>query len=390
MAAISTTQRLTQLSSGKVRYVREVRQIPQLSAREQSLLSKVTDEYAFRANTYYLDLIDWDDPEDPIRKIVVPGLEELEDGGGLDPSDEAAVTITRGVEHKYDTTVVLLVSEVCGTYCRFCFRKRLFMQDNDEVSLDISAGLEYVRRHPEVDNVLLTGGDALILGTRRLDQILGALRDIPHVRIIRIGTKMPAFNPYRILDDPGLCQSLARHSRGNRRIYVMAHFNHPRELTGPAVEGLGRLLSSGAIVVNQTPLLRGVNDDPDTIAELFNHLSYLGVPPYYLFQGRPIAGNASFRVPLRRGCRIFEQAKERMSGLAKRARYAMSHSTGKIEIVGFLDGKVVLKYHQAKDPGDMGRLFALPCPPQACWLDELPGSGASGSATPGRRPVGAN
>ena len=371
MTGTSMAERLSQLSNGKARYIRDVGKLPHLSPRERSILSQVTARYPFRANTYYLSLIDWDDPEDPIRRIVIPEVEELGADGVLDPSDEAAVTVVHGTEHKYRTTVLLLVSEVCGTYCRFCFRKRLFMEDNDEVSLDVSRGLDYIRRHPEVDNVLLTGGDALILGTRRLDQILSALREIPHVRIIRIGTKMPAFNPYRILDDPALTQALARHSQADRRIYIMAHFNHPRELTGVAVRGLERLLDSGVVVVNQTPLLRGVNDDPGTIAELFNELSYLGVPPYYLFQGRPIQGNASFRVPFRRGYRIFELAKLRMSGLAKRARYVMSHATGKVEILGFLEGRIVLKYHQALDPDNLGHLFSLPCRADACWLDDL-------------------
>jgi len=151
----------------------------------------------------------------------------------------------------------------------------------------------------------------------------------------------------------------------------MAHFNHPRELTDVAVEGLSRLLESRAIVVNQTPLLAGVNDDPDVIAELFNRLSYIGVLPYYLFQGRPIAGNSGFKISLREGYEIFEKAKTRMSGLAKRPRYAMSHATGKIEIVGFLDDRIALKYHQAKDPENQGRLFTLPYREGACWLDDL-------------------
>jgi len=390
MAGTSTTERLTQLSSGKVRYVRDVNQIPQLTPRERAILSKVAERYPFRANTYYLGLIDWDNPEDPIRRIVIPEVEELDADGVLDPSDEAAVTVARGVEHKYRNTVVLLVSEMCGTFCRFCFRKRLFMQSSDEVSVDVSEGLEYIRQHPEVDNVLLTGGDALILGSRRLDRILGALREIPHVGIIRIGTKIPAFNPYRILDDPELGHTLARHSQKDRRIYIMAHFNHPRELTEVAVEGVSRLLESGAIVVNQTPLLKGVNDDPDVIAELFNKLSHIGVPPYYLFQGRPIDGNAGFRVPLRRGYRIFERAKKRMSGLAKRARYAMSHGSGKVEILGFHEGEVMLKYHQAKNPDNLGHIFGLPCPSDACWLDDLTSDGDDLQASEGRRQLGRN
>jgi len=192
------------MSNAKVRYIRDIEQIPQLDPGEIEALKQVGERFVFRANTYYLDLIDWDDPDDPIRKIVVPDTDELLEDGVLDPSDEESVTVVRGAEHKYSTTVLLLVSQVCGTFCRFCFRKRLFMLDNEEVSLDISRGLEYIRSHPEVDNVLLTGGDTLILSTGRIDQILTQLRQIPHVKIIRFGTKMPAFNPYRILDDSRL------------------------------------------------------------------------------------------------------------------------------------------------------------------------------------------
>ena len=381
MTSASVEERLRQMSNAKVRYIRDVRQIPQLTPAEQEVLSRVSERFGFRANTYYMGLIDWDDPDDPIRRIVVPDEEEMQEDGFLDPSDEESVTVVRGAEHKYSTTVLLLVSEVCGTFCRFCFRKRLFMQDNDEVSLDISKGLDYIRAHKEVDNVLLTGGDPLIMGTRRIDQILTQLREIPHVRIIRFGTKLPAFNPYRVLDDPRLCEVIARHSQDDRRIYIMSHFNHPRELTDVAIEGLARLLESRAIVVNQTPLLKGINDDPEIIAELFNRLSYIGVPPYYLFQGRPIAGNKAFKVSLRKGHEIFEEAKKRMSGLAKRARHTMSHATGKIEIVGFLDDQIVLKYHQAKDAKNLGRLFALPYREGACWLDDLMQPGKSTIST---------
>ena len=381
MTSTNVAERLLQMSNAKVRYIQDVEQIPQLTSRERESLSLVSEEFAFRANTYYLGLIDWDDADDPIRKIVVPDPNELQEDGVLDPSDEESVTVARGTEHKYSPTALLLVSQVCGTYCRFCFRKRLFMSDNDEVSLDISEGLDYIRSHQEVDNVLLTGGDSLILSTGRIEKILSQLREIPHVKIIRFGTKMPAFNPYRILDDSRLCEVIARHSHDDRRIYVMAHFNHPRELTEVAVAGLNRLLESRAIVVNQTPLLRGINDDPNVLAELFNRLSQSGVPPYYLFQGRPIAGNRAFKVSLREGHEIFEKAKRQMSGLAKRARYAMSHATGKIEIVGFLDDQIVLKYHQAKNPKDLGRLFSLPYREGTCWLDNLTKPEKSNSST---------
>ncbi|MCA9730456.1 MAG: 4Fe-4S cluster-binding domain-containing protein, partial [Candidatus Eisenbacteria bacterium] len=171
----------------------------QLSPAEKAALAPVQQQFAFRANDYYLELIDWDDPADPIRQLVIPRVEELSPWGELDASNEQAVTVARGVQHKYSDTALLLCNEVCGAYCRYCFRKRLFMDGNDEVTNDVSAGLQYIARHPEISNVLLTGGDPLLMSPRKLREILSQLRRIPHVQIIRLGSKMPAFDPWRIL-----------------------------------------------------------------------------------------------------------------------------------------------------------------------------------------------
>jgi KamA family protein len=354
------------------RFLRSLDQVEQLSAAERYSLAAVGRRFVFRATPYYLSLIDWNDPDDPLRKIVIPTEAEIDETEGvLDASDEASNTKIRGLQHKYRQTALLLVTEVCASYCRFCFRKRLFMDDVHETSLDISRGVDYIRRHPEINNVLLTGGDSLMMSARRLAEVFRRLREIEHVRIIRLGTKVPAFEPQRITEDPDLLEVISKYSLPDRRIYVMAHFNHPRELTEASREALRLLLAHGAIVVNQTPLLRGVNDRPGVIAELFNELSYLGVPPYYLFQCRPTEGNDSFKVPLREGARIFDRAMEKMSGLAKRARYCMSHATGKVQILGLSNGHIILKYHQAKNPADQNRLLVLPLGPDAAWLDDL-------------------
>jgi lysine 2,3-aminomutase len=266
-----------------------------------------------------------------------------------------------------------LVANVCDAYCRFCFRKRLFTGNETETSLDVSAGIQYIAAHPEITNVLLTGGDPLVLSTRRLDQILTALRQIPHVRIIRIGTKSLAFNPQRVLQDATLPEVLARHSLPDRRIYIMAHFDHPRELTTQSIEAIKHLQQAGCTVVHQCPLLRGINDTPETLAQLLEGLAAIGVTPYYLFQNRPVLGNAGFVVPLAEGYRIAEAAKHRLSGLAKRFRYVMSHATGKVEILAVEGDQIFLKYHQARDARDEGRLIISYLSPEATWLDDLPG-----------------
>ncbi|MEK6700986.1 MAG: prepilin-type N-terminal cleavage/methylation domain-containing protein [Planctomycetota bacterium] len=361
----------TQTSPRRVKYLTSLDQIAGISDEDRELLKKVSERYVFRANDYYLRLIDWTDPKDPIKQLIIPRKEELNDWGKLDASNEAAVTVEPGVQHKYKDTVLLLCNEVCGAYCRYCFRKRLFMNDNEEVSKDVTQGLAYIRQHPEVSNVLLTGGDPLIMGTRRLREIISALREIDHVKIIRIGSKMPAFNPFRILDDPDLQAMFREHSTPDKRIYLMCHFDHPRELTPEARAGIAKLLECGVICVNQCPIIRGINDDPQTLATLFREFSYIGCPQYYVFQGRPTAGNEPFEVPIVEGWRIFSQALVDESGLAGRARFSMSHASGKVEIQSVDERFIYLRYHRSKYPENNGRFFVCKRNDHAYWLDHL-------------------
>ena len=355
----------------KLRYIKKLTDIPQLTDAERTALAPVAEAYAFRVSDYYLKLIDWNDPRDPIRQLVIPRVDELNDWGALDASNEAANTVLRGVQHKYPDTALLLCNEVCGAYCRYCFRKRLFMDENDETSKDLTSGFEYIRAHPEITNVLLTGGDPLLLSTRRLTEIIETLRAIEHVRIIRLGTKMTAFNPFRVSDDPALLDMLARNSTADKRIYVMNHFDHPRELTPEAVDGMDKLIRAGVILTNQCPMIAGVNDDPQVFAELFRKLSWIGCPPYYVFQGRPTAGNDPYKVSIVRGWEIFREALRHGAGLARRARYVMSHETGKIEILAVDESHIYLRYHRAKDAALRGQFLVYKRREDAFWLDDL-------------------
>ena len=354
----------------KPKYLTRIDQINELSDSEKDRLRPVQEKFVFRTNDYYQSLINWDDPNDPIRQLIVPREDELDEWGRLDASFEELYTKVPGLEHKYRDTALLLVNDVCGAYCRFCFRKRLFMNDNDEVVKDVSNGLQYIREHPEISNVLLTGGDPLIMSTSKLEPVIAGLRDIPHVKIIRIGTKMPAFNPYRILNDPSLWRMLETYSTTEARIYIMAHFNHPVELTAVAREGLDALHKHGAVIINQTPMIRGVNDSVETLLELFNELSYMGVPPYYVFQCRPTEGNKAYSVPIEQAYQIFVEAQNQCSGLAKRARFSMSHVTGKIAVVGLTESQVIFQYHRAADPKDTGRVMVFRRNSAAHWFDD--------------------
>ncbi len=332
---------------------------------------EVGKKFVFRTNDYYQGLINWDDPNDPIRKLVIPDASELHEWGELDASHEELYTKVPGLEHKYTDTALLLCNDVCGAYCRFCFRKRLFMDDNDEVVRDVSAGLKYISDHPEISNVLLTGGDPLIMSTSKLEPIIARLREIPHVKIIRLGSKMPAFNPHRITGDPSLWAMFEKYSNPEvGRIYVMCHFNHRVELTPEAREGLDRLQRSGVVTVNQSPMIAGINDDPQVLRELFDELSFLGVPPYYIFQCRPTEGNESYSVPLENAYKIFAKAQALGSGLAKRARFAMSHMSGKIEVVGLTDQQILFRYHRAANPRQQGKVMIFDRDPSAHWFDD--------------------
>lgn len=355
----------------KVIYFRKPSQIPEIPAGTASTLDGVAERFAFRVNDYYLGLIDWNDPADPIRRLVIPDPAELSDWGELDASDEAAYTVVRGLQHKYSDTALVLTAATCAAYCRYCFRKRLFMRHNEETARDLKPAFEYVAQHPEITDVLLTGGDPLVLSTDRLAPIVRRFAGIPHVRTIRIGSKTPAFNPYRLLDDEELQDLIVQVTAGGTALYLMAHFDHPRELTDLACNGILAMRQAGANVVNQCPIVRGVNDDAQVLADLFEAATELGMPQYYLFQGRPTAGNEPYQVPLVRSWQLFDAARRRCSGLSRCVRFVMSHANGKIEVLGVDDQHIYLRYHRARNEADESRIMVARRDDQACWFDEL-------------------
>jgi len=357
----------------KPRYITSIAELDNLvglAKKEREMMETVTDRFPFRTNEYYLSLIDWKDGHDPLRRIVIPVSSELGHGGSADPSCEKEYTRQPGLQHKYDQTGLLLLTDLCGGICRFCFRKRLFMTCERETARDVSASIEYIREHNEITNVLLSGGDPLMLETRRLEAVLRELREISHVNIIRIGSKMLAYNPYRILDDRELLAALSRYSTPEKRIYVMAHFNHPRELSTVAVQAADALRKAGVVVVNQTPILHGINNDPDTLTALFRKVSFAGISPYYVFQCRPSLGNHVFQVPVEQSYEILQRSWQACSGLAKRARFVMSHATGKIEFVGKTTKHVFMRYHQAADTDNIGKFMVFRTNPLARWFDD--------------------
>lgn len=212
----------------KSRYLTSVEELEQLSKQEKAELKEVADKFNFCCNDYYLSLIDWNDPSDPIRKIIIPDTKELQEWGRLDPSNEKAYTIMPGLEHKYNSTALLLVSNVCEGMCRYCFRKRIFIDSQQENCLqNFPEVLQYIEEHNEITNVLLTGGDPLAISTSKLENVIKGLREIDHVEIIRIGTRMPAFNPHRILEDTAFDSHRSGHLYGS----VTKQVNRERNLS---------------------------------------------------------------------------------------------------------------------------------------------------------------
>jgi lysine 2,3-aminomutase len=351
----------------------ELKEYVDLSAEEGEKLQEVIDIHPMSIPRYYLSLIDRKDPNDPIRKMAVPSVDELDVSGFYDTSGEKDNTKLPGLQHKYKNTVLLLSANVCSMYCRHCFRKRMVGLSNDEVMGRFNEAYEYIAAHPEVNNVLISGGDSLILPTQVLSHLLEKLTKLPHLDYIRFGTRMVLTYPDRILKDNELLEVFQAYSKKDRRIYLSTQFNHPNEITEQSTEAVNRIIESGVIVNNQTVLLRGVNDTPETLASLQKNLVRIGVNPYYVFQCRPVKRVKNhFQVPLAEGYRIVDEARGMLDGISKRFRYAMSHEKGKIEILGTLGDEMFFKHQQAKDPADASKFFKRKLDETAGWLDELP------------------
>jgi len=341
-----------------------------LNPDQLSELESVEQVYPFRSNEYYMSLINHENPNDPIRKIIVPDPLELKNTGSLDPSGEESYSPLPGLQHKYPQTAVLLVSNTCAGICRFCFRKRLFTGANPPPTCDIGKAIDYLQTKPDVTDVLLSGGDPLMLSPSKLDQILTKVRELTSIPIIRIGTKVPAFDPWRITENTDFCDVLTKHIDPEQKIYVMSHFNHPQEITDSSRSAITSLKKTGVELMNQTPILDGINDNPDVMASLFNTLSQIGVSPYYVFQCRPTSGNLHLTVPIEQALHVVHHAQARCSGLTKRARYIMSHKSGKIEIIGKTSKHIFMKYHQAALSENINSMLVYKPNANARWLED--------------------
>jgi KamA family protein len=350
----------------------ELKEYIDLSAEEEEKLQEVIDIHPMSISRYYLSLIDPTDPDDPIRKMAIPTVNELDETGSYDTSGEQDNTKLPGLQHKYKNTVLLLTVNACSMYCRHCFRKRMVGISNEEVMGRFDEAYDYIAAHPEVNNVLITGGDPLILPTQVIGHMLEKLTKLPHLDYIRFGSRMVLTYPDRILKDDELLEVFQDYSKKDRRIYLSTQFNHPNEITEQSTEAVNRIIESGVIVNNQTVLLKGVNDTPETLANLQKNLVRIGVNPYYVFQCRPVKRVKNhFQVPLAEGYRIVDKARNMLDGISKRFRYAMSHEKGKIEILGIIGDEMFFKHQQAKNPEDANKFIKRKLDESAGWFDEL-------------------
>lgn len=297
-------------------------------------LRETANVYPFRITPHYLSLIER--PGDPIWRQCIPDPRELDDCQESDPLREGELSPVPGLIHRYPDRVVWLVSSDCGVYCRFCMRKRNFVAPLPASPPDCDAVLEYIGSHPEIRDVLLSGGDPLLLSDDILDSLLEKIRRIPHVAIIRIGTRVPATLPERVT--PRLARMLKKHPP----LYVNTHFNHPREIGEPSSRACARLADAGIPLGNQTVLLRDVNDTPEVMAELVRRLLSIRVRPYYLHQMDLVRGTGHFRTTVEQGLAVMAGLRGHVSGMAI-PHYVIDAAGGK--------GKIPLVPHPPRREG---------------------------------------
>ena len=316
-------------------------------ARVDPRLKEVIAKYPMRVNTYYLSLIE--KMHDGIWKQAIPDVEELERYMDLseDPLDEEGdipLGGPRTIIHRYPDRVLLFVSNECSMYCRFCTRKRKVGDDRKSPSIeDINKGIEYVACHEDIRDVLISGGDPLLIPTKRLDEILGRLREIQHLDLVRIGTRVPCVWPQKIIEDTELIEMLKKHtprSLKDPQLYINTHFNHPNEITDQSYQAIKILRDLGIPIANQSVLLKGVNDDTDVMKDLVHGLGIMGVRPYYLYYADLVEGTGHFRTEIYRGKEICRDLCGATTGFL-RPTYVVDAQGGRGKVpvdLGYSDG----------------------------------------------------
>jgi lysine 2,3-aminomutase len=339
-------------SQNAIRSVRQLRNLLSFTAEELEAIGRLESDYKLAIAPYYFSLINPDDPNDPIRLQSVPSPMELENPSGYeleDPLEEDKDSPVPGLTHRYPDRVLLVTTHVCSMYCRFCTRKRATMVRGgwDAISRNDQRMVEYVASHPEIRDVIVSGGDPLTLPTSKLRFFLENLARIPHVDVIRIGTRVPVTLPQRLFD-----QELIDLLGSAGKVWIQTHFNHPREITPEAARVCNALLKAGMPVNNHSVLLKGVNDTLETMRDLMRGLLRIKVRPYYIFHCDPVIGAGHFRTSVWKGIEIMEGLRGHMSGLGIPTYVVDSpHGGGKIPVmpnyvISASDDAVVLRNYE--------------------------------------------
>jgi KamA family protein len=405
------------------RHLEKIPQIQRLSEAQRFEMRVVANVLPFRVNQYVIDeLIDWTNiPDDPMFQLTFPQkgmltpeqfermaelLRKTDDKAPIrtlahelrmelnpHPSGQRELNVPmldnerlEGIQHKYRETVLFFPSQgqTCHSYCTFCFRWAQFVGDKDlRFSANEAGKLHtYLRRHPEVSDLLITGGDPMVMKTKHMAGYLRPLleKEFDHIHNIRIGTKAISFWPYRFTSDEDadeLLELLAALVKSGKQVAIMAHFNHWREMdTDAAREAIRRIRATGAVIRSQSPLIAHINDDAEVWAKMWRMQGNLGVYPYYMFVERDTGAKRYFEVPLERAWEIYRDAISRVSGLARTARGpSMSAGPGKVEIQGIseINGEkvFVLRFIQGRNPEWVQRPFFAKYDPKATWLNNL-------------------
>jgi len=291
----------------------ELKKYIKLTPAEEEGVAKSLKTLRMAITPYYMSLIDLNNPNCPVRRQAIPTANELHQAEAdlLDPLHEDEDSPVPGLTHRYPDRVLFLITDMCSMYCRHCTRRRFAGQnDCESPSERIQKAIDYIARTPQVRDVLLSGGDALMVSDKMLESIIQRLRAIPHVEIIRIGSRVPVVCPQRITDD--LCNMLKQY----HPIWLNTHFNHPNELTPEAREACAKLANAGVPLGNQSVLLRGVNDDVRVMKKLVHELVKARIRPYYIYQCDLSMGLEHFRTPVSKGIEIIENLRGHTSGYA--------------------------------------------------------------------------
>ena len=365
----------------RLRDADDLRQYVHPAGDELAAIEATGEIFRWTITPYYASLMDPDDPDCPVRRQVVPRMGEMEPDivGVVDPLDEVGHSPVKNLIHNYRDRVAFCVTSECAIYCRYCLRKRMvgdsaFMMRKDE----LQQAIDYLAEHEEIRDVLLTGGDPLVFNEANLGWLLEKLRAIPHIQVIRIGTRLPVVNPFRITDE--LCALLAAH----HPVWLNTHYNHPKELTPEAAAACARLADAGVPVGNQTVLLRGINDDVATMKALVEGLVAMRVRPYYIYQAQLIGGTAHFRTPIETGMAIMRELRGHTSGFAV-PTYVLDTPFGKIPltmdyVLGRAGDHVVMR-------STRGDLWAEPNPLPAPDPDRGAPAGPAGMPPAGPPPL---